>query len=108
MFGQSRRPKGLWECNASSAKRHEMVEGQSSDIASHLCILAFQSLHFVDKFVTATIAASTFTQLCPYDAGDDLLLGSWEWSYAQKWLFLDHLEHAQYNCDLETSRGNPD
>ncbi|GFT45183.1 hypothetical protein TNCV_1544391 [Trichonephila clavipes] len=48
---------------------------QSSDLASHSCILAFQSVHFVDKFLTATIAASTFAQLCLYVAGDDLLLG---------------------------------
>ncbi|GFV61157.1 hypothetical protein TNCV_2100321 [Trichonephila clavipes] len=33
---------------------------QSSDLASHLCILTFQSVHFMDKFLTATIAANTF------------------------------------------------
>ncbi|GFX24336.1 hypothetical protein TNCV_421371 [Trichonephila clavipes] len=47
---------------------------QSSDFASHLCILAFQSVHFVDKFLMTTIVASTFAQLCLYVAGDDLLL----------------------------------
>ncbi|GFY23366.1 hypothetical protein TNCV_3940621 [Trichonephila clavipes] len=48
---------------------------QSSDFASHLYILAFQSVHFVDKFLMTTIVASTFAQLCLYVAGDDLLLG---------------------------------
>ncbi|GFV56390.1 hypothetical protein TNCV_855431 [Trichonephila clavipes] len=46
---------------------------QSSDLASHLCILAFQSVHFIQKF-PATIAASTSAQLCLYIAGDKLLL----------------------------------
>ncbi|GFT87723.1 hypothetical protein TNCV_4000771 [Trichonephila clavipes] len=44
---------------------------QSSDLASHLCIL---SVHFVEKFLTATIAASIFAQLCPHVTGDVLLL----------------------------------
>ncbi|GFT31730.1 hypothetical protein TNCV_231341 [Trichonephila clavipes] len=47
---------------------------QSSDLASHFCILAFQSFHFVDKFLRATIAARIFAQLCLNVAGDDLLL----------------------------------
>ncbi|GFV40593.1 hypothetical protein TNCV_402631 [Trichonephila clavipes] len=47
---------------------------QSSDFASHLYILAFQSVNFVDKFLMTTIVASTFAQLCLYVAGDDLLL----------------------------------
>ncbi|GFV39153.1 hypothetical protein TNCV_4759671 [Trichonephila clavipes] len=48
---------------------------QSADRASHLCILAFQSLHFVNKFLAATIVVNIFTQLYLYVAGDDLLLG---------------------------------
>ncbi|GFT07562.1 hypothetical protein TNCV_4045291 [Trichonephila clavipes] len=34
-----------------------------------------RSIHFVDKFIAAAIAASNFVQLCLYVAGDDLLLG---------------------------------
>ncbi|GFV88790.1 hypothetical protein TNCV_3355421 [Trichonephila clavipes] len=47
---------------------------ESSDLASQFCTLTFQRLHFVNKFLAATIATSPFAQLCLYVAGDDLLL----------------------------------
>ncbi|GFT09173.1 hypothetical protein TNCV_4106041 [Trichonephila clavipes] len=47
---------------------------QSMDLASHLCILALQSLYFLDKSLAATIAASTLSQLCLYVEDEDLLL----------------------------------
>ncbi|GFY08442.1 hypothetical protein TNCV_1358461 [Trichonephila clavipes] len=48
---------------------------QSSHVAAHLCLLALRSLHSVDKFLAANIAASTFAKPCLYFAGDNLLLG---------------------------------
>ncbi|GFS80923.1 hypothetical protein TNCV_126621 [Trichonephila clavipes] len=39
-------------------------------------------VHFVHKFLTATIAASTFEQLCLYVASNDLLLGMTTQIYA--------------------------
>ncbi|GFS57042.1 hypothetical protein TNCV_4238291 [Trichonephila clavipes] len=47
----------------------------SPDLASDLCILAFQSVHFINKFLTATIAVCTLAQLYLYVAGDYILLG---------------------------------
>ncbi|GFV04252.1 hypothetical protein TNCV_918731 [Trichonephila clavipes] len=48
---------------------------RSSHLASHLCILAFQSVYFVDKFITPAIVAITFAQLCLYVAGSEIMLG---------------------------------
>ncbi|GFV36629.1 hypothetical protein TNCV_104501 [Trichonephila clavipes] len=49
---------------------------QLSYLAWDLCILSFQSLLFLDKFLVAIITASIFEQLCLCNAvDDDLLLG---------------------------------
>ncbi|GFS99196.1 hypothetical protein TNCV_1600381 [Trichonephila clavipes] len=45
---------------------------KSSDLALHLCIRAFRSLHFIDKFIS-TIAVRTLLNSL-YVTGDDLLL----------------------------------
>ncbi|GFW86988.1 hypothetical protein TNCV_1384041 [Trichonephila clavipes] len=63
-----RRLKGRRERNNTSAKRGEIVEsttGGNEEAAS---------VHFVDKFFTATTVASTFIQLFLYVAGETLLL----------------------------------
>ncbi|GFX12861.1 hypothetical protein TNCV_1975991 [Trichonephila clavipes] len=58
---KGRRLKGRCERNPASAKYREMVEGTTG------------SLHFVDKFFTAT---NRCFQLCLYVAVDDLLLAA--------------------------------
>ncbi|GFT07686.1 transposable element Tc1 transposase [Trichonephila clavipes] len=60
---------------ASALKVASVSIKPSSDPESQLHILAFQSVHFVDQFLTATIAASSFAQLCLYVADDVLLFG---------------------------------
>ncbi|GFV79450.1 hypothetical protein TNCV_279061 [Trichonephila clavipes] len=45
-----------------------------ADVLKAACILAFQILHFVDKFLAATTAASIFAELFLYVEGDDLLI----------------------------------
>ncbi|GFW14865.1 hypothetical protein TNCV_1563281 [Trichonephila clavipes] len=54
---------GVWECR-------RIVRS-----CLDLCILAFQSLYFIDRLFAPSITASTFPQLCIYLFGDDLLLG---------------------------------
>ncbi|GFY11483.1 hypothetical protein TNCV_3183211 [Trichonephila clavipes] len=61
-YASSMRPGIILLETGLQMKCHERPVEQAPDLASHLCILAFQSLHFIDKFLAATIAASTNVQ----------------------------------------------
>ncbi|GFX88443.1 uncharacterized protein TNCV_2279111 [Trichonephila clavipes] len=83
--------------NPDLAKHRKRVEKsgpfeQVSDLASHLSILAFQSVHFVNKFLASTIAASTFKQLCLYVADGDRF-NSCQGIYSQFGLAIHQNDH---------------
>ncbi|GFT58340.1 hypothetical protein TNCV_2118491 [Trichonephila clavipes] len=76
-----RRLKGRCESNPTSVKLLEMMEGATGACRTIIqsCV-AFvhlglpERVHFINKFLTATIAATIFAQLYLYVAGGDLLL----------------------------------
>ncbi|GFX90254.1 hypothetical protein TNCV_3848291 [Trichonephila clavipes] len=77
--------KGRGECNPPQPSvvkwyhrdvvKRLQYRWSSSGLSNNNSILPSRGVHFVDKFLTANIAASIFVQLCLHFAGDDLLLG---------------------------------